>query len=227
MTLCRFCLLQGCGARRTRLGFVRRLPGGLRFLLGGELLLDLGRDRGHVHLVELGGFSQGFGGFVGAVGRLQNGDCHQNAADGALVGFAKKGREQLGRGVSRSVGLADAVQPKEDRLTALVQGGGKALGDEEQVALHQPDGNRVAGCFQDADAGCLGYGFLATALLLFRLECRIRRGLLFTGVVDGAFGIGTDGALCKVSDYAQHRSGFASGTGRLFGWREQALRIIL
>ncbi len=39
-----------------------------------------------------------------------------------------------------------------------------------------------------------GNGFLAAALLLFRLECRICRGLLFAGVVDGAFGIRTDGA---------------------------------
>ena len=100
LTLRGFCLLRGRGARLARLRFVRRLPGGLRFLLGRELLLDLGRDRGHVHLVELGGFSQGFRGFVGAVRRLQNGDCHQNAADCALVGLAKKGREQLGRGVS-------------------------------------------------------------------------------------------------------------------------------
>ena len=211
----------------TRLRFLRRLPRGLRLLLRRELLLDLGRDCGHVHLVELGCFAQGFRGFVGAVRRLQHGDCHQNAADCALVGFAKKGRKQLGRGVSRSVGLADAVKAKEDRQTALIQYGGKALGNKEQVALQQPDWNRVAGCFQNAKAGCLGNGFFAAALLLFCLECRIRRGLLFPGVVDGAFGIGTDGALCKVSDYAQHRSGFASGTGRLFGWREQALRIIL
>jgi hypothetical protein len=67
------------------------------------------------------------------------------------------------------------------------------LGDKEQVALHQPDGNRIAGCFEDAEAGCLGDGFLVASLLLFCLECRIRRGLLLTGVVDGAFGIGTDG----------------------------------
>ncbi len=34
-------------------GFLRRL----RFFLGGELLFDLGRDCGHVHLVSLGGFA--------------------------------------------------------------------------------------------------------------------------------------------------------------------------
>ena len=136
--------------------------------------------------------------------RLKNGDCHQNAADCALVGFAKKGREQLGRSVSCSDGLADAVKPKDDRQAALVQDGGKALGDKKQVALHQPDRNGVAGCFQDAEAGCLGDGFLVASLLLFCLECRIRRGLLLTGVVDGAFGIGTDGAdfafLCAFGD---------------------------
>ena len=93
-----------------------------------------------------------------------------------------------------AVGLADAVKAKDDRQTALVQSGGKALGNKEQVALHQPDRNRVTGCFEDAEAGCLGNGLLAAALLLFCLECRIRRGLLFAGVVDGAFGIGTDGA---------------------------------
>ena len=110
LALSRFCLLGGCGARLARLRFLRSLPVGLRFFLCRELLLDLGRDPGHVHFVELGGFSQGFGGFVGAVRCLQNGDCHQNAADCALVGFAKKGREQLGRGESGSVGLADAVK---------------------------------------------------------------------------------------------------------------------
>jgi len=53
-------LLCGNGARLVWLCFARILPGGLRLFLGRELLLDLGRDRGHVHLVELGGFSQGF-----------------------------------------------------------------------------------------------------------------------------------------------------------------------
>ncbi len=81
-------------------------------------------------------------------------------------------------GVSVSVGLADAVKPKDDRQTALVQGGGKAFGDEEQVALHQPDRNRIAGCFQDAKAGRLGDGLFAAALLLLCLECRIGRGPL-------------------------------------------------
>jgi len=60
LTLSGFSLLRGCGALLARLRFLRSLPGGLRFLLGGELLLDLGRDRGHIHLVELGGFSQCF-----------------------------------------------------------------------------------------------------------------------------------------------------------------------
>ena len=88
-----------------------------------------------------------------------------------------------------AVGLADAVKPKDDRQTALVQDGGKALGDKEQVALHQADGNRVAGCFQDAKAGCLGDGLFAAALLLLCLECRIRRGPLLAGVVNWAIGI--------------------------------------
>ena len=101
----------------------------------------------------------------------------------------RKDASSLAGASPASVGLADAVKPKDDRQTALVQGGGKALGDKEQVALHQPDGNRVAGCFQDAKAGCLGDGLFAAALLLLCLECRIRRGPLLAGVVNGAIGI--------------------------------------
>jgi len=219
-----FCLLRCHGAWLVRFRFVRRLPGGLRLLLGRELLLDLARDRGHVHLVELRGFSQGFRGFVGTVRRLQHGDCHQNAANCALVGFAKKRREQFRRGVSGAAGLADAVKAKDDRQTALVQDGGEALGNKEQVALHQPDGNRVAGCFEDAKAGCLGNGFLAAALLLFCLECRICRGLLLAGVVDGAFGIGTDGA-----DFAFLRALGNDGLGGVlarFVFRPVALLLV-
>jgi len=136
---------------------------------------------------------------------LQDGDCHQYPAKGALVGLAKKGREQLRGCLACSVGLADAVKPKEDCQTSLVQGGGKALGDKKQIALHQPDRNRVAGCFQDAKAGRLGDGLFAAALLLLCLECRIRRGPLLAGVVDGAFGICAHLVLCRVVDYAQCR----------------------
>jgi len=45
------------------------------------------------------------------------------------------------------------VKAKDNREATLVQGGDKALCDKEQVALHQPDRNGVAGCFQDAKAG--------------------------------------------------------------------------
>jgi hypothetical protein len=101
----------------------------------------------------------------------------------------RKGCKQLNRGVSGFAGFADAVKPKDDRQTALVQDGGEALGDKKQVALHQADGDRIAGCFQDARAGCLGNGLLAAALLLLCLECRIRRGSLLAGVVNRAIGI--------------------------------------
>ena len=159
----------GCWLRRALLRF-------FGFVLRRELLLDLARDRGHIYLVELGGFVEGFGGFGWRVGRLENGDFDQNPAEGALIGFAQKGREQLGRGVGGSVGLADAVKAQQDWNAALVQRGGKALGDEEQVALHQPDGNGVARCFQDAKTSRLGDGLFAAALLLLGLECCVVRG---------------------------------------------------
>jgi hypothetical protein len=121
-----------------------------------------------------------------AVRRLQHCDCHQNATDGALVGFAKKGHEQFGRCVGGAVGFADAVNPQENRMAALVQDGGKALGDKEQIALHQPDGNGVTGCFQDAKAGGLGDHLFTAALLLFGFECRIGSGPLLAGIVNRA-----------------------------------------
>jgi len=188
LTLCSLGLL--CGVWLARLRLTHDFSDSLRSLFGGELLFDLGRDCGHVHLVELGGFAQGFGGFVGTVRRLQDNDCHQYPAKGAFVCLAKKGRKQFCRGVFGSdAGLADAVKPKDDRHTALVQDGGEALGDKEQVALHQADGDRIAGCFQDAKAGRLSDGLLAAALLLLCLECRVRRGPFFTGMVDWAFWI--------------------------------------
>jgi hypothetical protein len=68
------------------------------------------------------------------------------------------------------------VKAKDNREATLVQGGDKALCDKEQVALHQPDRNGVAGCFQDAEAGRLNDGLFAAALLLLCLECCIHRG---------------------------------------------------
>jgi len=51
LTLCRLGFLLSYRRRLARLHFVWCLSGDLRFFLGRELLLDLGRDCGHVHLV--------------------------------------------------------------------------------------------------------------------------------------------------------------------------------
>ena len=70
-----------------------RHGGGFRgfcLLLRGEFLLDLGCDSSDIHLVELGGFAQGFAGFVGRGRCLENGQLDQQTAQGAFIGLAKK-----------------------------------------------------------------------------------------------------------------------------------------
>ena len=82
--------MQGLGCNRLLCAFRGRLRD-LCLVLRGELLLDLGSDGSHVHLVELGGFAQGFAGFGGRSCCLENGQLDQQTAQGALIGLAKKG----------------------------------------------------------------------------------------------------------------------------------------
>jgi hypothetical protein len=79
------------------------------------------------------------------------------------------------------------------------------LDHKKQVAFHQANRYGVNDGAQDAQAGRLCDGFLAAALLLLGLDDGIGGCPLFVGVMDGAIGIRADGALCKVSDYAQRR----------------------
>ena len=111
----------------------------------------------------------------------QDSRLDQDAAQLAFLSLGKKGREQFG-GASPLLGLADAVLPDEDGQAALVQHRGEPFGEKQQVAFHQPDGNRVADGFEDAQAGCLGERFLAAALLLFGFESwhrLVRRACFF------------------------------------------------
>ena len=78
--LCAFC-------GRFRYGGCLR---GLCLVLRGEFLLNLGCDGSYVHLVELGGFAQGFAGFVGRSRCLENGQLNQQTAQCALIGLVKK-----------------------------------------------------------------------------------------------------------------------------------------
>jgi hypothetical protein len=91
---------------------------GFRFFLGGEFLLDLGRDCGHVHLVKLGGIAQNVRGVAARGGEQDNGLDH-GAAQRAFIGAAKKGREDF---AYRFVlfGLLDAVLLGKNRGAVLV-----------------------------------------------------------------------------------------------------------
>ena len=113
--------------------------------------------------------------------------------------LAKKGRKQLGRCVGCAVGLAEIVLAQNDCQTALVQHGGETLDHKQQVAFHQANGDRFADGVEDAQARDLGDGLLAAALLLFGLDCRIGRGLLLAGVMDGAIGIRADALRSRPS----------------------------
>ena len=64
---------------------------GLCLVLCGEFLLDLCGDGSNVHLVEFGGFAEGFAGFVGRGCCLENDQLDQQTAQSALIGLAKKG----------------------------------------------------------------------------------------------------------------------------------------
>lgn len=54
--------------------------------------------------------------------------------------------------------------------------GTEPLGYKEQIPLHQAYRNRLADGAEDAQSRDLSYGFLAPALLLFRLERGVVHG---------------------------------------------------
>ena len=181
------------GVQRTiRSTYGRGFLHGLGLVLRGELLLDLRRDCGHVHLVELGGLAECLTGFVGRVSRLQNGHFNLQASEGAFVGLAKKGRKQLGRCVGSVVGLAEVVLTQNNGQAAFVLDRGETLDHKQKIAFHQANGYRCADGAQDTQAGDLGDGFLAAALLLFGLDGRIGSGLLLVRVMNGAIWIRTN-----------------------------------
>ena len=107
-----------------------------RIFLGGELLLDFGRDCGHIHLVRLGGIAQNLRG-IAARGGEQDDGLDNDTAQGAFVGAAKKGCEQLSDGVV-ILGLFDAVLFGKDRGAVLVEQVDHMLGHKQEVAFHQP-----------------------------------------------------------------------------------------
>jgi hypothetical protein len=147
------------------------------------------RDCGHVHLVKLGGFAQNVRGIT-ARSREQNDRFDHGAAQCALVGMAKKGREQLTDGVV-IFGLLEAVLLGENRGAVLVQQVDHALGNKQEVAFHQPHRDSRANRRENAKAGCIGDGFHPAPLILFGFECSIVRPIAvhLLRVMDGAIGI--------------------------------------
>ena len=82
-------LLHGFG-----LGLLNGLLRGLRFLLGGELLLDLEGDGVGVHLIDSGGIMKHLRGIVPG-GHVKDGGFHQHFAQHALFGTAQVRGKQL------------------------------------------------------------------------------------------------------------------------------------
>jgi hypothetical protein len=123
--------------------------------------------------------------------------------------------------------LLDAAIPGENLDAPFLQLGKQTLDNENEVALGEAHRHSVNDGGKDAQAYDVGNRLLAALLLLLGLDALVSGWPLLLRTVDRAFGVSADFPLCKVSDYAQRRSGLASGTGRLCGWREQALRIML
>lgn len=60
----------------------------LRLILGCELLLDLGGDCGHVHLVDVGGVSEHFAGIACGLSGIENYSLHQKTPENAFLRLA-------------------------------------------------------------------------------------------------------------------------------------------
>ena len=107
--LCR-CFLCGLGLRFCgRLGCVLLRRFGL--LLLRELLFDLGGNRLGIHLVGRGRIAQYLRG-IAARSREQDNGLDHGATQGAFVGTAKKGREQLADLSLRKDGIGCAIPGK-------------------------------------------------------------------------------------------------------------------
>jgi hypothetical protein len=97
------------------------------------------------------------------------------------------------------------VLQNEQSLTPFVERRRQTSRHKQQIAFHEPHGNRVADGFQDAQPGSLGQSFLAALLLLLCLECCIGLcPLLLLWVMHRAFGIGAHLAeftfLCAIGN---------------------------
>jgi hypothetical protein len=75
------------------------------------------------------------------------------------------------------------VLSEDDGETAVVQDRTEPLGYKEQIPFHQTNWDSFGDGAEDAQARGLGDGFLAPALLLFRLDCAVGGGLWLAGVV--------------------------------------------
>jgi hypothetical protein len=83
--------------------------------------------------------------------------------------------------------------------------GEKTLDNENEVALgeaHWHGGNDGG---KNAQAYCVGNRLLAALFFLLGFDALVSGWPLLLRAVYGAFGVSTDFALCKVSDYAQRR----------------------
>jgi hypothetical protein len=136
-----------------------------RFLLGGELLLDLEADSIRIHLVRNGCVVEDLR-CIPSHGRMENGYLYQQTTEGAFLGTAEVGGKQLPDGVA-VLRFLDVVLPGDSCQTIFIQQRCQPLHHEKQVAFHQPHRNGRGDGGKDADAGGIGNrSFLALLLLL-------------------------------------------------------------
>jgi hypothetical protein len=85
--------------------------------------------------------------------------------------------------------LPDVVLPCQHGKTVLIHETGQLLQHEQQVSLHQANGNGGTDCGEDPEARCIGDGLFAALFLLLGLPLLIAAGWLLR-VVNRACGVG-------------------------------------
>ena len=116
-----------------------RLRGLPRFLFRGKLMLDPECNRIGLHLISLGCCAENPTSIILRSCRKQDDGFDDQLADKAFLGLAEKGGQQLGCGFTFL--RPDTSVPGDDLHTLLVEQGKHLFSDEEQVALHQTNGD--------------------------------------------------------------------------------------
>ena len=98
----------------------------------------------------------------------------------------------------------DAPVPRDHLQPLFVQQREQLFGNEEKVALHQPDGNGGHDGLQDADSGCVRQCLLAAALLLLGFEAGIGLRRLLLRMVHRAGRLGANLPQFALVDAVRH-----------------------